>query len=125
MPVGEVNAMADGVAHHDVAIGTWPVEYGDDFRHIAEQLLTDAYRRAPTPAEHGAYWVQLVNANRDRLVYADNPSAIFSGQEFTVILPAFAQDHPSLFGDAPHAAPAMTAPAVAPSPQGGSMSAPP
>ena len=88
MPVADINSMADGVPHHDTTIGTWHVQSGDDFWHMAEQILTDAYRRAPTPAEHGAYWVQLVEANRDRLVNADDASTIFAGQDFAVILPA-------------------------------------
>ena len=90
MPVADINSNADGVPHHDTTIGTWHVESGDDFWHMAEQILTDAYRRAPTPAEHGAYWVQLVEANRDRLVNADDASTIFAGQDFAVILPAIA-----------------------------------
>jgi putative peptide zinc metalloprotease protein len=88
MPVADINSMADSVPHHDTTIGTWHVQSGDDFWHMAEQILTDAYRRAPTPAEHGAYWVQLVEANRDRLVNADDASTIFAGQDFAVILPA-------------------------------------
>lgn len=90
MPVADINSNADGVPHHDTTIGTWLVEPGDNFWHMAEQILTDAYRRAPTPAEHGAYWVQLVEANRDRLVNADDASTIFAGQDFAVILPAIA-----------------------------------
>jgi hypothetical protein len=88
MPTVDINAMADDVPHHDITIGNWHVESGDDFWHIAETILSDAYRRAPTPAEHGAYWAQLVEANRARLVDSGDANTIFAGQDFAVVLPA-------------------------------------
>jgi putative peptide zinc metalloprotease protein len=97
-----VNAMADGVPHHDT-IGTWHVQPGDDFWRMAEQILTDAYGRSPTPSEHSAYWAQLVDANRDRLVRSGDASTIYAGQDFAVILPALTDGHTALFGAAPHA----------------------
>jgi nucleoid-associated protein YgaU len=97
--VDNVNANADAVPHHDTAIGTWHVESGDDFWRMAERILTDAYGRAPTAREHGAYWAQLVAANDDRLAQPHNANAIFPGQDFVVVMPALTPDHPSLFVD--------------------------
>jgi putative peptide zinc metalloprotease protein len=107
----ELDALAQHATGDRTTIGTWHVQRGDDFWRIAEQVLTDTYRRAPTPAEHGAYWSELVEANRDRLVHPDDPSTIFRGQELEVILPALAADQVSLFDDAPLAAPAPAHPA--------------
>jgi len=102
--VDNVNALADAVPHHDTAIGTWHVESGDDFWRMAERILTDAYGRAPTAREHGAYWAQLVDANRARLERPGDANAIFPGQDFVVVLPALSQDHPSLFAGPPRTA---------------------
>jgi DNA-binding SARP family transcriptional activator len=49
---------------------------------VAQRTLADAWSRPPTDAETGPYWRQLIDANRDRLTRADNPSLIFAGQQF-------------------------------------------
>ena len=101
--VVEVNALANDTPQARTTIGMWLVQPGDDFWKMAEQILTDTYQRAPTPAEHHGYWAELVEANRHRLVRADDASTIFSGQEFEVILPALGSGQTNLFGDNPHA----------------------
>ena len=101
--VVELNSLANDTPQASTTIGTWLVQPGDDFWHMAEQILTDAYHRAPTPTEHRGYWAELVEANRHRLVRADDAGTIFSGQEFEVILPALGSGQTHLFGDNPHA----------------------
>ena len=101
--VAEVNALANDTPQARTTIGMWLVQPGDDFWKISEQILTDAYQRAPTPTEHHGYWAELVEANRHRLVQSGDASTIFSGQEFEVILPALGSGHTHLFGDHPDA----------------------
>lgn len=59
---------------------TWTVEPGDSFWTIAEEALADALGRPPSGAEVHPYWRRLVEANRARLVDADDPDLLHAGQ---------------------------------------------
>lgn len=62
----------------------WRVEPGQSFWSMAEQVLTQAWDRAPTDDEIEPYWRSLVEHNRDALADADNPDLIYPDQVFTV-----------------------------------------
>ena len=62
----------------------WTVGPGDHFWSIAEQVLTDAWGRAPTDAEVVGYWDRLISVNSERLADPGNPDLIYPGQTFTV-----------------------------------------
>jgi hypothetical protein len=56
------------------------VASGDSFWSIAAQLTHDRLGRAPSDAEVLTLWEALVDANRDRLVVADDPDLLLPGQ---------------------------------------------
>ena len=58
------------------------VDSGDHFWAIAEQALVDAWGRQPTDAEITPYWVELVAANKDRLLPPEDPNLIYPSQAF-------------------------------------------
>ncbi len=58
----------------------WRVEPGHHFWGIAEQTLTDAWRRSPTDEEVVPYWQQLIEVNRDRLLPPGDPDLIYPDQ---------------------------------------------
>jgi LysM domain len=60
---------------------------GDCFWTIADDLLQQAWDRAPTDAEIVRYWLRLIEANRAELADPQNPDLIFPGQTFTVPTP--------------------------------------
>ena len=67
----------------------WTVQPGDCFWTIADDLLHQAWGRAPTDAEIVPYWLRLIEANRAELADPGNADLIFPGQVFTVpTLPA-------------------------------------
>ena len=100
--------MVDGTSLPRAAIGIWQVQPGDNFWSMAEQILTDAYLRAPTRVEHSTYWAQLVAANRYKLVRVDDANTILPGQSLDVILPAPPHDTTLLFDNQPPAALTIT-----------------
>ena len=63
---------------------TWTVRPGDHFWSVAERTLAAAWNRAPSDAETGPYWRDLVAANRPVLKDRDNPDLLFPGQLLTV-----------------------------------------
>jgi putative peptide zinc metalloprotease protein len=90
MPVEAIATAASAANGAPTVIGTWTVERGDDFWQIAGHVLTDLHGRAPNAGEHHSYWTKLIDANRDGLVYPDDPGTIFRGQQIEVIVPAVA-----------------------------------
>jgi hypothetical protein len=66
---------------------TWTVGPGDHFWSVAEKTLAAAWNRAPSDAETGPYWRDLVAANRPVLKDRDNPDLLFPGQVLTVPTP--------------------------------------
>lgn len=64
--------------------GTVVVEPGDHFWAIAEETLTQAWGRSPTDAEIAPYWVELVQANEDRLLPPEDPNLIYPDQTFVL-----------------------------------------
>lgn len=65
----------------------WTVGPGDHFWSIAEQVLSQAWGRAPTDDEVVGYWNTLIAANSERLADPGNPDLIYPGQRFTVPAP--------------------------------------
>jgi hypothetical protein len=63
---------------------TWTVRPGDSFWSIADVVLQQAWGRPPTDAEIGPYWLELITANRARLLHPGIPDLIYTGQVFTV-----------------------------------------
>ena len=63
---------------------TWTVRSGDHFWSIAEEVVANALERPPTDAEVARYWLQLIEANRARLVHPAVPDLIYPGQEFVL-----------------------------------------
>ena len=60
------------------------MQHGDHLWSIAEQVVgarTDGVIDARAVA---AYWSALIDANRDRLVDAENPDLILAGQVFVL-----------------------------------------
>ncbi|MFN7149278.1 MAG: hypothetical protein ACK4V6_07335 [Microthrixaceae bacterium] len=58
------------------------VQPGEHFWSIAEQVVTERVGPTATDAAIAAYWRQLVEVNRDRLVDPDDPDLILPGQVF-------------------------------------------
>lgn len=56
------------------------VRPGDSFWRLAERHQASRLGRPPSQAEVVAYWTQLVDLNRHRLVVAGNPDLLFPGQ---------------------------------------------
>lgn len=67
-----------------VAPATWTVAPGESLWSIAEELLTEAWRRPPSDAEIDPFWRALVEGNRARLVDPADPDLIHPGQVFEV-----------------------------------------
>jgi len=79
------------VSAADTTAGTaappeWTVQAGDHLWHIAAVTLEQAHGRPVTDDEIAGYWRELIDANHDRLLAADNPDLIIPGQTF--VLPA-------------------------------------
>ncbi|HEX6597188.1 MAG TPA: hypothetical protein VF045_09645 [Acidimicrobiales bacterium] len=66
---------------------TWTVVPGESFWSIAEDVLAQAWGRAPTDAEIVPYWRTLIDANRAELADRANEHLIFPGQIFAVPSP--------------------------------------
>lgn len=58
------------------------VQPGEHFWSIAEQVVIERVGPTASDADVAAYWRQLVEVNRDRLVDPDNPDLILPGQVF-------------------------------------------
>lgn len=71
-------AEASGGTTHDTS--TWQVALGDHLWAIAAETLADAEVAHDDDAVL-AYWIRLVDTNRDRLVDPDNPDLVYPGQE--------------------------------------------
>lgn len=65
----------------------WHVEPGQHFWSIAEQVLHEAWDRAPHDDEIEPYWRALVAENRAVLADPDNPDLVYPGQVFKVPSP--------------------------------------
>ncbi len=63
---------------------TWRVEPGDHLWSIAARVVTDHLGGAPDERRIAAYWLDLIAANRDRLVDPDNPDLILPGQRLSL-----------------------------------------
>jgi len=63
---------------------TWVVQPGDSFWSRAEYAVASRLGQTPDDAEVDAYWVELIEANRARLVHRDEPSLIYPGQIFVM-----------------------------------------
>ncbi len=77
---GNAEQPADDIAEAVTVV----VEGGDHFWSIAEEALTDAWGRSPTDAEIAPYWVELVAANKERLLPPKDPNLIYPDQTFIV-----------------------------------------
>jgi hypothetical protein len=62
----------------------WTVGPGESLWSIAEELLADAWHRAPSDAEVDPFWRALVERNRGRLLDPGDPDLIHPGQVFDV-----------------------------------------
>jgi hypothetical protein len=62
-----------------------PLAPGGSFWTVAEDHVTAALGRAPTAAEVGAYWLDLIEANRSSLPDPGNPDLLYVGT--TLALP--------------------------------------
>ena len=62
---------------------TVTVHAGDNFWRIAKGTVS-ARGAPPTGAVVRAYWVDLVEANHDRLAHGDDPNLIYAGQVFVL-----------------------------------------
>ena len=81
-------------------IGSWRVEPGDHLWRISEAVLEQAWGRPATNVEVTAYWIDVVDANREHLINPDNdPDLIYPDQHFEVLLPPIPADITAL-GDA-------------------------
>jgi hypothetical protein len=58
------------------------VQPGEHFWSIAEQVVIERDGPSASDAEIAAYWRQLVEVNRDRLVDPDDPDLVLPGQVF-------------------------------------------
>ena len=68
----------------DSGPATWTVRPGDHFWYIAETTLASARGRPVSDAEVAAYWLTVIQANRDRLAVPSEPSFIYPGQVFVL-----------------------------------------
>ncbi len=71
---------------------TWTVAPGDSFWSVAERLVAQASKRAPSDAEIAPYWRQLVEHNRSRLRDPANADLLFPGQ--VLVVPALSATSP-------------------------------
>ncbi len=62
----------------------WTVRPGECFWSIADDVLAQAWGRAPSDAEIVPYWRSLIDANRHLLKDRSNPHLVFPGQVFAV-----------------------------------------
>lgn len=69
-----------------VPSSSWTIRPGDHFWRVAEEVLTSAWGRRARGPEITTYWRQLVEANRARLVDANNDDLLIPGQ--VIELPA-------------------------------------
>jgi len=61
---------------------------GDSFWRIAEAVVGARLGRPPSDAEVAPYWVDLIDANRDRLVHPGDPDLLLPGQVLRLPPPA-------------------------------------
>ncbi len=86
-PASKAAAPAAPATPSERAPARWTVEPGDCFWTIAEQVLEQAWDRAPTDGEIVPYWRALIEANRQTLADKGNADLIFPGQVFDVPAP--------------------------------------
>lgn len=84
-PVVSSPGDADPSPAPPAAPDTHVVKPGDHFWNIAERTTTRRLGRAPTTDETAAYWLGLVDTNRDRLTDPDDPDLLVVGQ--VIVLP--------------------------------------
>ena len=71
-----------GTGSEDHITSQVAVERGDHFWAIAEKALEDTWGRQPTSVETRAYWRQVIETNRDRLLPPHDPELIYPAQVF-------------------------------------------
>jgi nucleoid-associated protein YgaU len=71
-------------AADDPGRATYVVRRGDHLWSIAADALEDRLGHLPSTREVTSFWRSLIDANRDRLVDADNPDLLFAGQELVL-----------------------------------------
>ena len=72
----------------EYVVGTYTVTQGDHFWKISERVLTEAYGRPVSDTEIRPYWLDVIDANRDRIVSSGaDPNLIYPAQEFEILLP--------------------------------------
>ncbi|MGI8794960.1 MAG: LysM peptidoglycan-binding domain-containing protein [Acidimicrobiales bacterium] len=64
----------------------WTVAPGDNFWSIAARVASDRHARPATDGEIHPVWIEIIEANRDRLVSPGNPDLLLPGQE--LVLPS-------------------------------------
>ena len=62
----------------------WVIQHGDHLWGVARRTLSGAWHRPPTDGEVARYLDQLIDANADVLVVADDADLVFVGQQFTL-----------------------------------------
>lgn len=67
-------------------IGTWTVAPGDHFWLIASSTLAEAYGRSPEASEVHAYWLEIIETNRDA-IKSGSADLIYPGESFDLTLP--------------------------------------
>lgn len=82
LPADSTNPAPDQTGLQDDIPTEVTVEQGDHFWAIAETALNSAWGRQPTSAETAAYWRQVIEVNRDRLLPPHDPDLIYPGQVF-------------------------------------------
>jgi nucleoid-associated protein YgaU len=85
---------SDSRAHDKTEPATWTVAPGDHFWRIAAETLAESMAVGPRKRQVAAYWLALIEANRDRLVVADNPDLLYPGQVLVLPPPVGSGDQP-------------------------------
>lgn len=114
----EATAPAPDPSEVGVVAGEVTVQRGDNLWDIAARHLDAAGGEQATEAQVRDHWVEMIEANRDRLADPNNPSLIYSGQRMR--LPDVAEGEAPTEPVQPHEAPAEAVPSppaeIVPSP---------
>lgn len=84
---GTAGTSAGGDDELTAGLAEVTVEPGDHFWAIARERLEDEWQRPAADHEIGPYWVQVVDANRDRLAPPGDPDLIYPGQQMVLPTP--------------------------------------
>lgn len=85
---------SDPRIHDSTQPATWTVAPGDHFWRIAAETLAESMAVRPRERQVAVYWLRLIEANRNRLVVADNPDLLYPGQVLVLPSPAGNGDQP-------------------------------